>query len=330
MRLLDARIDLDTRCNYHCVYCQNHSVAAEGQTWFPIDKLCSILPVLGRSCWSVYLSCGGEPLLHPRFEEALSIVNKTLCGKDVVIVTNGLALDARKASAILESCVSRVQLSVHTVDPVLYSHLYGCSESDFFRVKNNIENILRTRGGKKWPKILLTAIAMKSTIRGLPDVAKWGVDAGIDGMRVQWLEPFDTVGMDAEVIENSEDVAAKLSETRRILGSKGAFMDWPSSMETKKIMSVLRGAPLMRNRYDYFAALSGKFMASRRKKICHLAGYSFRVGNNGDIKFCHRDALSMPNILENPSVNLSRVFKEAVQNLDCNTNEKCRECPFRP
>jgi molybdenum cofactor biosynthesis enzyme MoaA len=328
MSLLDARIDLDTRCNYHCIYCQNHKIVSKDQPWFSLDNMNVVIPILGRYCWSIFLSCGGEPLLHPEFQGALDIVNKYLTGKDVVIVTNGFALDDIKASAILKSCISRIHLSVHTVKPDNYARLYGCRDDDFFRVKKNIEHLIEARGKKKWPKILVTSIAMKSTIDGLPDVAKWCSETGIDGMRIQWLEPFDTEGMDLEVIENNNSVIEKLYETQRILNKHNAFMEWPYSFGINKIMSIIRSSSVICNKYDYFISLAGKFLISIKRNRCRLAGYSFRVMNNGDIKFCHRNAIAMPNLVDNPSVNLHHIFQNAVKSLNCVTNDKCLCCPF--
>jgi molybdenum cofactor biosynthesis enzyme MoaA len=318
------------RCNYRCIYCQNYRTPVSGNSWFPLNHLRAVLPILRRSCWSVYLSCGGEPLLHPKFQEAMSIVNDTLGGIDVVLVTNGRLLDEKKSRAILDSCVSRVQVSVHTVDPALYGRLYGCGESDLSVVTGNVEAMVRARKGKKWPKILITSIAMQSTLSGLPQVARWAAEAGVDGMRVQWIEPFDTMGMDKEVIHGTTEAFATLTEVQRILSAKGAFLDWPSSFKAKKIQSLLRSASTVHGKFHYFLAAAGKYRALRANRTCTIAGQTIRLTSGGDIRFCHRDAVAMPNLLEHPSINLSRVVKDAVKSLDCRSNQHCEACPFHP
>jgi MoaA/NifB/PqqE/SkfB family radical SAM enzyme len=296
--------------------------------WFSSEGLRAVLQVLRQSCWSVYLSCGGEPLLHPQFEEAMSVVNETIPNLDVAIVTNARALDARKTAILLDSCVSRIQLSVHTIEPGLYARLYGCRESDFIMVKNNIESLMNIHKKKKWPKIIITAIAMKSTLKGLPDVARWGARAGIDGMRVQWLEPYATTGMDTEEINNRSQTTAILEETQDILKKEGAFLVWPSSFRLKKLISVASETSVVRNKRDYCFTTAGKYFSSLKKNSCSLAGFTFVVNSNGSVWFCHRNAMPMPNLIDNPSSNLLRILQESVKRLDCKTNKSCQGCPY--
>ncbi|MDD5676121.1 MAG: radical SAM protein, partial [Chitinivibrionales bacterium] len=115
MRLLDARLDLSRRCNYRCVYCGEPENGPENPV-FPLANMEVIFPVLNRYCWSVYLSCGGEPTLHPDFAGALLKVKALLTKPDVSIVTNGYNLTPAHIGAIVGAGLSRVYISIDSID----------------------------------------------------------------------------------------------------------------------------------------------------------------------------------------------------------------------
>ncbi|GBU22067.1 hypothetical protein R80B4_01970 [Fibrobacteres bacterium R8-0-B4] len=154
MRFLDARLDLHTGCNYRCVYCQNRPQSDKPSTAFPLNKLLQLLPILNKYCWSVFLSCGGEPTLHPQFHEIMrKYVPGLLPKTDVFLVTNGFKLDKDACAAIVESGITRVNISVDTLDSALYSRLCGCAESALAVILENIDTLLKINSGMRKDKM---------------------------------------------------------------------------------------------------------------------------------------------------------------------------------
>ena len=332
MRLIKAHLDLDIRCNYNCIYCQNDSVKKDSTPWFLETNLEKILPVLSRSCWNVFLSCGGEPLMHPRFAEALEVADRNLKNCDVTLVTNGLLLTKQNRAAILKSCITRINISIHTLEPDIYGRLYNCSPENVQTVKENVEALARERGNRAWPKIMITSIAMKSTIDKIPNIARWVSDTRIDGMRIEMLQPYDTQGMEAEVISASDPaVYGSLAESAGILGSKRRVFEWPVSYGLRKLVSVFDGARLVRHTLEYYASFFQKLFRNKALGYCRIAGNSVRIDRYGNVKLCLRNVIDLPNLLEQPHVDLRWVIADALKRINTKTNKECLDgCPYRP
>ncbi len=81
-------IEITNQCNLKCAFCDAHHRAP---SFMSVDKFASILPQVREYTEYIYLHVQGEPLLHPDFEEIL-----TLCDNHhmkVQLVTNGTFID---------------------------------------------------------------------------------------------------------------------------------------------------------------------------------------------------------------------------------------------
>ena len=67
----DLRIDLDTRCNFRCRYCDNADLEQSTKLSLPLEKIQPVFESAEKNCWSLFLSCAGEPLVNPRFPELM-------------------------------------------------------------------------------------------------------------------------------------------------------------------------------------------------------------------------------------------------------------------
>jgi len=298
--------------------------------WFPLENLEKILPVLARNCWSVYLSCGGEALMHPQFEAALAIASKYLKKTDVTLVTNARLLTEERRKAILNSCITKIQASVHTLSPDLYSRLYGAPAGSMEKALESIEALIREKKGAAWPKVTITAIAMQSTINGLPEVARWAARIGADSLRIQKLIPLENSGLDPEIITLDNHTTAKFKEAARIMAGAGKFMDWPYQYGFNKAWSVLHGLALIRwNKPAFIISTLRKFLESKKNRGCWVAGNTIRIDSNGEILLCRRKAITLPNILENPGVDIQRVLARALHKFSFAQNPLCVSgCPY--
>jgi MoaA/NifB/PqqE/SkfB family radical SAM enzyme len=329
MRSLDVRIDLDTGCNYRCIYCQNRSVSDGRSTHFPLDDFLRILPILQKSCWSVYLSCGGEPTLHPKFDEIMrKHVPQILSKTDVFLVTNGFRLNQNVCEAIVESGITRVNISVDTVDADLYGKLCGCAPSTLAVVLGNIETLLKVRGNKKYPKIFLTSVAMKSTMEKMPEVCAWVAQTGLDGHRIQLMIPYDTTGMQDENITAVAQANAVFAECKSILRKKRVYCDIPLTFKDK-IESMIRGTSLVKNKVEYLIASLKKFYTTVQKPGCRLAGQLIRIDKAGNIEFCKYGSIQPGNMFDGLEIKLARRVKNAYKRIRKNKMAACsRECSY--
>jgi molybdenum cofactor biosynthesis enzyme MoaA len=292
-----------------------------------LNDLERVLPVISRECWAVYLSCGGEPLLHPEFSEAMQLVKKHLRSNDVFLVTNGSQLDHKHREAIIDSAITRVQVSIHTLDSRLYSRLYGCPEETLQKVLTNVSQFIKERGSGKYPRLTVTCIAMKSTIDSLADIARWVVTNNIDGMSVQWLIHFDTIGMEDEFISNTTKCSAIFSEIEQILKKAGKHFEWPASFASKKIVNTIKSILHHKNPVEYLYFNILKMIDSFSKHRCHIAGNYFWLKNDGDIEVCHRKALDLDNFFNGDKDAIIKKVRSAKKNIHFN-EPPCIGCPY--
>lgn len=91
-----ADIHLADHCNLNCKSCNHYSPVAEPslRDLAKLDEDLRLLSRFGSSFGTIRL-LGGEPLLHPRISEAVTIVRGHFPSTDIEIVTNGILLAAK-------------------------------------------------------------------------------------------------------------------------------------------------------------------------------------------------------------------------------------------
>jgi len=122
--LRDLRVSVTDRCNFRCVYCMPREVFGRGYAFLPraelltfeeIERVVRVLAVHGLE--KVRLT-GGEPLLR-RDLEVLVAKLAQVAGVSVTLTTNGSLL-ARKAEALAGAGLSRVTVSLDSLDDAVF------------------------------------------------------------------------------------------------------------------------------------------------------------------------------------------------------------------
>src|SRR6185312_11324917 len=120
--LRDLRISVTDRCNFRCCYCMPRDVfgtdfpfmkTSELLTFEEIARLTRLFADLGVR--KVRLT-GGEPLLRHGIEKLIEMLVGIEGIDDVAMTTNG-SLIARKAPSLREAGLSRVTVSLDSLDP---------------------------------------------------------------------------------------------------------------------------------------------------------------------------------------------------------------------
>jgi len=114
----DLRVSLTDRCNLRCTYC----MPAEGLDWLPTDQLLrpdELIRLLRIAVTRLGIASvrftGGEPLLARHLEEVVAAAARLRPRPEIALTTNGLGL-ARRATALAEAGLDRVNVSLDTVD----------------------------------------------------------------------------------------------------------------------------------------------------------------------------------------------------------------------
>jgi MoaA/NifB/PqqE/SkfB family radical SAM enzyme len=323
-RLLEARLDLDTRCNFRCLYCRNFDEAGAARGPVALDLLERAGRYLSPHCWSVYLSCAGEPLLHPAFAQTLAVTDRVFARCDASLVTNGWHLHPPAAQAIACSRLSTVYVSIDTVDPALYSRLCGTPTDGLERVQRNVLELRRLIGSRSFPKVVVTSIAMRSTLQGLPAVTDWAARSRLCGHKVQLLIPGSMPGHDEELSPDglTERVLADAAGVAR---SRGLHFDYPYGFTTVKLLSALSALRLVRHRLEYVASAAARALASRRRG-CRFMPFELNMLGDGRITVCPYRADTLWDIAREGALEhreLARRMRAAVR-ADAPTCASCR------
>lgn len=331
---IDLRLDLDTRCNLRCHYCDNSSLDPKIKVSFPLEQFGEVFKFAEKNCWSLFLSCAGEPLMNARFVEILELLRQMVRTPDVSMVTNALALNDVHRNQILNSPIDRLFISMDSLDPEIYTKWCGISVEQFQRVVANIEAFADARQKqKKRPHLIVTAIAMKDTLEGLPDIARWLKRLKVSAFNIQWLNSMDHDYLRKEQLDMNDPATAKcvheiLGEVQEILKGSGVLLDYPHTVSKEKLKSVWRNRKLWRNRFYYFKDLFLKLTSRRRGLPCRFATNTFYLWPDGHLKGCPADGFETDNIFDGVHT-LESEMSRVCGDIKKGKTPKCESCLFK-
>jgi MoaA/NifB/PqqE/SkfB family radical SAM enzyme len=182
-----AQIEPVGQCNLRCRMCPVQ-FRPDGQSGPPafmaFDTFCALLDQF-TGLTELQLQGLGEPLLHPRFFDMVSLAAAR--GIAVSTNTNMTVMTAEQARRCVESGLDTLHASIDAADARAYEGVRVGARLPL--VLRNLRRLVETRassGGKK-PRIVLVAVLMRSTLDGLPALARLAADIGVDSMAVQQL-----------------------------------------------------------------------------------------------------------------------------------------------
>jgi len=133
------RVSLTQRCNFQCFFChmEGEQNASEEFSTEELEQLVKVASSLGIS--KVKLT-GGEPLLRGDIVDIVSAISPYL--EEVSMTTNGLLLE-RYAEKLHEAGLKRVNISLHSLDPMVFKKITGCQALE--DVKRGIEAAIASK-----------------------------------------------------------------------------------------------------------------------------------------------------------------------------------------
>ncbi len=102
-------IEITNICNLSCSFCPQHTRKLE---YMSIDSFSHILNQIKPYTNEIYLHLMGEPLLHPKLDELLSICDHETM--NVKITTNATMLSKQQTILKNHSCIKQINLSLHS------------------------------------------------------------------------------------------------------------------------------------------------------------------------------------------------------------------------
>ena len=186
---ISINLDLTTACNFRCPYCVDFRIVTQSIRQLSVDEIKRIIDNLtSLNLKSVLVIGGGEPLLHPNFEEIIYFLKKK--NLQVGIVTNG-------------SILQKILNILHYLDPktdwIRFSIDAGTNETfqalhnppPYISLDRIIDNAIEIKKKRKeitlgysfvvtWPGITVNGTEIKSNIDEIPDAVIRAIEGGFD------------------------------------------------------------------------------------------------------------------------------------------------------
>lgn len=125
------RISLTDRCNLRCVYCMPEAgvETREHDEILSFEEIVRVVEVAARCGIKHLRFTGGEPLVRKGAQDLIGACKNVQGIEDVAITTNGVLLP-RFASELKAAGLSRVNISLDSLDPDTYRTLTRCGNLD--------------------------------------------------------------------------------------------------------------------------------------------------------------------------------------------------------
>lgn len=181
-RYLDSVVwELTLRCNAHCVHCGSSAGKdrADNLSDDEILRICDELAAV--NCRKVAL-IGGEVFLHPAWRTIVCKLRSL--NIDVQIITNGLALDAKKIQFLHQQNIDTLGISLDGASPEVHDAIRGVHGifNHIFSLSDDIlKNLL--------PTIAITTVTKKN-ILDLPNLMRLLVSSCFCSWQIQIGNPF--------------------------------------------------------------------------------------------------------------------------------------------
>lgn len=265
----DLRVSITEKCSLRCTYC----MPADGLPAIPRDDLLSaaeIARLVGIGWRSLGVKevrfTGGEPLTRGDLVEIVRLSALAAPGIPLAMTTNGIGLD-RRAAALREAGLTRVNVSLDTVDREHFSRLTR---------RDRLPAVLRgisAAHAAGFAPLKINAVLMRETLSDAPELLAWAL---AHGAQLRFIEQMP---LDAdEAWQRSEMVSA--AELLDVLSSRFALTpigrDDPSSPAEEWAVS---GGPAQRG-----PATVG-IIASVTRSFCEACDRT-RITAEGTVRSC--------------------------------------------
>ena len=178
----DIRVSVTRRCNFGCIYCHDEGLGPILAPRMPhpeemgVAEIERLLRIAREFDIRSVKFTGGEPLVRADMEEIIDRSVRQI--PDVSMTTNGSML-ARRAEALRDAGLKRVNVSIDSMDPRAFERI---RKGDLSAVLRGIREALRV--GLK--PVKLNMVVMKQTLPYIPEMIEYVGDG--DGLKLQLIQ----------------------------------------------------------------------------------------------------------------------------------------------
>ena len=278
-------VDVTRRCNLQCPGCQYHSPILEKPSLgdqtkkdIPVsllEKLCDELKILGTS--QIILTGEGEPFLHPRLFDLISVAKKA--GFNITLLTNGTYLDESSIQNILDSRLDILKVSFWASTPAEYEKIYpGTPPINFKKIVEGLKLLTSRKAEQKsmLPFVFLHQPINRHNFQNIDMMADMANRTGCNALSFAPLKPW------------SEEIASFFlsPDEERLL-----------RLSLARVRKQLDSLSITHNIDE--TLLRYKIGEDVWKKLpCYIAWVHTRIRVDGTIRPCHCCDLAFGNIHE--------------------------------
>lgn len=254
-------MELTNICNFSCEFCPESLMKRPSGMMSP-DMAKSLLDEIAeyQIARVVHFHLMGEPILYSELVDIISYASHL--GIETSVTTNGSLLDDEVLSALIDSNLDSLIISLQTPDEKTFS-LRCCQGITFQRYSHNVINAARRfLSNHNTGRTTLTVSFLSTPLRwfsilGLPDVSIADTSKELRKYLRQWLikiidhpdkmKNFQTIIRDIGKVqvfkENTIIISEKLSFLTRILG------DWAADINKRKAKALFGYCPAIQDNF---------------------------------------------------------------------------------
>ncbi len=164
-------IEPTNRCNMSCRFCPKHldefPEVVGGLRFIDFtlfEKVIHDVKSMGCQLVNLNLYGDGEPFLHKRLLDMIRYAAKMQVAKNIIVTSNGSAINEKNAEALLDSGLTHLRVSIYGVDENFHRHITGSNITPV-QVHANIERLRKMRDarGNQLPNIYVKMIGTSET-----------------------------------------------------------------------------------------------------------------------------------------------------------------------
>lgn len=213
---LQLDFELNASCNLRCPMCPISAESPKGKgpaTWFPFELFQEIISDgVSKGLKAVKLNYINEPLIRKDLPKFIEFA-KQAGVLDIYLSSNGVLMDEEFARQLIESGLTRIQLSIDAHSSAIYDQVRP--GGDLVKVQENVELLMRVRSALASPTPLVRVNFVRTELN----------EHELPGFIEYWRPRVDMIGIQEYVKppQAAEALVSKTTENKRERGFRCSF-----------------------------------------------------------------------------------------------------------